>query len=138
MNEYKIFFLCLFLIIFHLFSVHESHEWFSVIMIGDPVLVVLKYLASVEIFVIRIKRMDEYLLFTHFLCSLISINKSARLLVLTTFIILHENTGLLQCHEMGRTTELSAPTILEQSRTVQVWVILVVEKDVSRNAGQNF
>ena len=37
-------------------------------MIGEPVSVVLvlKYLMSVTIFVIRIKRMDKYLPFPHF------------------------------------------------------------------------
>ncbi len=37
-------------------------------MIGDPVSVVLKYMTSDKIFVTRIKGMDKYVLFPHFVC----------------------------------------------------------------------
>ncbi len=69
----------------------------------DPVSVVLSYLTSVKIFVIRIRRMDKYLVSPHVLGSVIFVNKSARLLVLK-FILSREKTRYYR-----NATELGVP-----------------------------
>ncbi len=58
------------------------------LILGDPVSMVLRYLASVKIFVIRIKCMDKYLLHFVCVCLVIFVNKSARLFAGAKFIIL--------------------------------------------------